>query len=41
MSFYKYKLTTTKLTDTDNSDQWLGIPVHLEELPKGLIEDEV
>ncbi|MFC7517177.1 hypothetical protein ACFQUU_19385 [Herbaspirillum sp. GCM10030257] len=41
MSLYQYNLDTAKLDGAENNDQWHDTPVHLEELPTGLIEDEV
>jgi hypothetical protein len=41
MTCYQYNLHTAELNGTENNDQWLSTPAHLEELPTGLIEDEV
>jgi hypothetical protein len=41
MLFYQYNFVATKLDPAQNHDEWQSTPVPLEELPPGLIEDEV
>lgn len=41
MSIYQYTEDTAKPDTDGTNEQWHGMPVHLEELPAGLIEDEV
>ncbi len=41
MSICHYTLTTPQSDASETNEQWHSTPVPLEELPAGLIEDEV
>jgi hypothetical protein len=41
MSIFQYTVTRTHADSSETNEQWHGTPVPLEELPAGLIEDEI
>lgn len=41
MSIFQYTLTISHVDSSEINEQWYGTPVPLEELPAGLIEDQI